>query len=497
MIDIFLVKLEPEYQSYKIAPPFGILYLASALEKENFKVKLYHNKGTPKNIKSLVEDILKNRPLFVGLSSLTGPSLIPTLTASQMIKKNSDIPVVWGGLHSTMLPEQTLENENIDIIVRGEGEVTVVELAKILSERGCNPYDLKNIKGIGYKKNGKIKVNPLRPFIKDLDNYSPAWHHIDIEKYFYKGKFFYSEFGSKLPGDKIAAVLTSRGCPWRCAFCYNQFVNNRNFRAHSAQKIVRDIKSLEENHEISALVFEDDNFFTDKNRALEIIKNIHTPFSTSIRANYIAQWGEEFVQELSKQNCIELRIGAESGSQRVLDIMQKDITVDDIYKTVRICKKFDINPITNFMVGVPGESESDVMKTFDLMDELEISGNIVNGPSFYFPYPGTPLFDTAVKKGFSPPKKIEDWGVQWGPSQPSTPFVDQKIKFAGYYRILAFRKEKSHLKFPFFVNFLKLIAKKRWEKRFFAVRLDYYIPKFILNVLKTLKLKNIARMIYD
>ncbi len=498
MVDIFLVKLEPEYQSYKIAPPFGILYLASALEKENFKVKLYHKKGTQKNIQLIVEDILKNRPLFVGFSSLTGPSLIPSLYASQMLKKKSNIPVVWGGLHPTMLPEQTLKNENIDLIVRGEGEVTVVELAKMLADKGFSLYDLSSIKGIGYKENGNIKINPSRPFITNLDNYFPAWHYIDIEKYFYNRRFFYSEFGSKLPGDKIAAIITSRGCPWRCTFCYNQFVNKRNFRAHSAQKVIQDINKLKKNHNISALVFEDDNFFTDKKRALEIIRNSNIPFSVSIRANYVAQWGEDFVQELSKHNCIELRIGAESGSQRVLDIMQKDITIEDIYKTVELCRKFNINPITNFMVGIPGESESDVMKTFDLMDKLEKAGNIVNGPSYYFPYPGTPLFDIAVKKGFFPPQKIETWDlVQWGPSQPSTPFITKKMKFAGYYRILALRKEKSRLKFPVFINFLKFIAKKRWEKRYFSFPLDYYIPKFLLSVLKTLKLKNITQMIYE
>ncbi len=494
---IFLIKLEPDYQSYKIAPPFGILYLAAALEKAGYPVKLFHCRGTPRNIKRIVDEIIQSSPLLVGFSSLTGEALLPSLAASTELKKRSSIPIVWGGLHATMLPEQTLRNDNIDFIVHGEGEVTLVELAERINRGELLPGSFRDIKGLGHKDRGKIVINPVRPFITNLDAYIPAWHHFDIEDYFYKGRQFYSEFGSSLPGDKIAALITSRGCPSRCGYCYNQFVNKRHFRAHSAEHVIRDVETLKKDHDISAVIFEDDNFFSDRERALKIVREINIPWSATIRADYVAKWGSDFVRTLKENLCVELRIGAESGSQKVLDIMRKDITLSDIRKTSELCRTFDLPALTNFMVGIPGETWEDDLQTFSLMDELEEKGNIVNGPTIFLPYPGTPLYTLAVEKGFVTPRDITEWGKNWGPTQPRTPFVDRRARFAGYYRVLALRKEEKNLKIPYFTRILKRIAKKRWEKRYFLFPLDYYIPRFFLRLLQSLKLKKIARMMYD
>lgn len=499
MADIYLIKLEPDYKGYKIAPPFGVLYLASALEKEGFTVKLYHERGTPENMRYIIDEILKRKPLFVGISTLTGLSLTPSIIVSKRIKRKSNIPVIWGGLHPTMLPEQTLNNENIDLVVLGEGEVTIVELTKALAEKGLEPDTLKDIKGIGYRENGHIKINPTRPIITNLDRYSPAWHLLDIEKYFYKGSYFYSHLGSSVSDYKIAGIITSRGCPGRCGYCYNQFVNKRTFRAHSAKKVIRDIESLRINYNVSAIVFEDDCLFTDKNRAIEIIREIQMPWSASIRAMYLARWGEEFIKELKTYNCVELRIGAESGSQRILDIMQKDIKVEDIYRSAELCLKYNISVLMGFMCGIPGETWSDMLKTFQLIDDLERMGaTVASGPALFCPYPGTPLYDLAKEKGFEPPQKIEDWAVNWdwGPRQPPLPFIDRRAKFVGYYRTIA-KKDVSSIRFPFFINILRTLAKKRWEKRFFRFPLDYYIPRFFLKLLESLGLRRITHSIYD
>jgi radical SAM superfamily enzyme YgiQ (UPF0313 family) len=149
------------------------------------------------------------------------------------------------------------------------------------------------------------------------------------------------------------------------------------------------------------------------------------------------------------------------------------------------------------MVGFPGELWSDIMMTLQVMDSLEDQGGVVNGPSLYLPYPGTPLFDSAVEKGFSPPHRMEDWGVQWGPKQPLTPFGDKRARFIGYYRTLAFRKNTSSLKFPLFAEVLKFLAQKRWKKRYFSLPLDYYIPRLAWSFLKTFGFKKIARALYD
>ncbi len=498
MTDVYLLKLEPESEGYKLAPPFSLLYLASALEKHDFRVKLYHEIGSHKNIASILEDIATHQPIFVGLSTMTGPSLIPTKIASQKIKENTKTPVVWGGLHPTMLPEQTLNNDFVDIVVLGEGEETVVELALALTEKEVTTRSVETIKSIGYKKNGKITMTPPRSYIGNLDDYSPAWQHLDITKYFYSGKFFLSDFGSSLPGERIASYISSRGCPWRCSYCYNQFVNKRTFRAHSAEKVISDIVHLKKTYGITAVVFEDDNFFTDRKRAIEILKNIGLPWSSSLRADHITKWGDDFLKELKRTQCQELRIGAESSCQRILDIMQKDISVADIYRSAELCKQNDINALYNFMIGMPGENWEEMLETFQTMDELEKMGEgvVVNGPSVFYPWPGTALYDTAIEHGFQVPAKMEDWAVGWGTKQPLAPYVDGRAKYVGFYRILAKRKDVESLKFPLFTKILRALARKRWENRFFRFPIDYILPNFFFKMLKALGLKKIAQALY-
>jgi len=121
VVDVILAKLDSEQVEYRMAPPFGILYLADALEKAGFDVRLFHKMGTEADILELVSLVSAERPIFVGFSTLTGPSIFPTAQASRAIKQASPVPVVWGGLHPTMLPEQSLRNDFVDIVAMGEG----------------------------------------------------------------------------------------------------------------------------------------------------------------------------------------------------------------------------------------------------------------------------------------------------------------------------------------------------------------------------------------
>jgi anaerobic magnesium-protoporphyrin IX monomethyl ester cyclase len=298
MADVILAKLDGEQKEYLMAPPFGILYLADALEKAGFDVRLFHEEGTEADVQALVSLVLDERPIFVGFSTLTGPMILPMARASRVIKQALPVPVVWGGLHPTMLPEQTLRNDFVDIVAIGEGEHTAVELAHVLREHGPGAEELAQVAGIAFKNGGQVVRTAARPFIQDLDQHRPAWHLVDIERYFRSGQHFYTDIGSQFWGEKIAAVFTSRGCPWRCAFCYNQFVNKRSFRAQSAQGVVDEIQEYKERYGVTAIIFEDDGFFTNRERALEIIRHIDVPWTSSIRADYLAKWGDGFVREL-------------------------------------------------------------------------------------------------------------------------------------------------------------------------------------------------------
>jgi len=236
-----------------------------------------------------------------------------------------------------MLPHQTLANPCVDFIVTGEGETPIVELLQTIVAKGTAAAAVRDIAAVGSKLDGQLHVNATPAKLPDLEELSPAWHLLPVERYLASGKYFYSSLGSRVNLDRVLGLITSRGCPWRCAYCYNQFASRRAFRGVSAAKISEEVRRLREQHGVSAVVFEDDCFFTDRERALTIVRSLGVPWSASIRANYLASWGEEFIRELEAHHCVELRIGAESGSPRVLKLMAKDITVDHIRRSVELC----------------------------------------------------------------------------------------------------------------------------------------------------------------
>ncbi len=495
---IYLIKPETERENFVMAPPLGILYLGGSLEKHGYPVRLIHERFSPVNEKKIVDEILAADPLFIGISTFTGPSLLPSLRLTRKIKKQSAIPVIWGGLHSTMLPEQTLQEESIDMAVRGEGEETIVRLADLIASGGNDPETLAAIPGLAYRNGVRIRINAMPPFIQDLDAYSPAWHLLENERYLSEGKYIYTALGSKLSGLKVATVMTSRGCPGRCGYCYNQFINKQTFRAHSVGFVVEHVRRLKTDHGVTGIIFEDDCLFTDRQRALAILRQLDVPWSSSIRADYLARWGDDFARALKELGCAEIRIGAESGSQETLDLMHKDIRREHIFRSVELCRKHDINVMMGFMIGVPGERWSEMRKTFDIIDEMEkMNVTVAAGPAFYFPYPGTPMFDEAVKGGFRPPASIQDWAIPWGPSQPLPRYTDPRARYAGYYRSMAMRQVAGSLRFPLLFKILQRLAGWRWQHRFFSIPLDYLIPRFFLRNLRKLRFKRMLASIYD
>ena len=416
MVDVILAKLETKKsirERRKFAPPFGILYIADALEKAGFQVILIHEEGTKNTIKTLVQLVLKENPIWVGFSTMTGPTIYPCLKASQALKEKTNVPIVWGGIHPTIVPEETLMDKSIDIVAIGEGEETSAEITQTLQKYGFNSEELIKIDGIAIKKDGNIYITKPRKFIMELDKFSPSWHHINMENYIYSDDYFqYSKSG----GNRVMAITTSRGCPWRCGYCYNQAVNKRVFRAHSVEKIVSQVKELKKKYRLTGIRFWDDNIFSNPDRALGIFQSINLPWISSIRANEIFNGGEGLVKKLSETNCRELNIGVESGSQRILDLVKKDITLGQVRWAARMCGKYKIKVCFGFMVGFPGETWSDICETLQFMEELEQMNeySIVRGLSVFTPLPKTPLLTLRLNWDLSRPIPLcNGAGTRW------------------------------------------------------------------------------------
>lgn len=381
----------PEYMK---VPPLNLLYLGDALKKAGYGVQVFH--CSSEEIEATAKRIASKDPLFVGITVLTGNQTRFSARMSREIRKLSDVPIVWGGVHPSLVPEQTLGEDYVDFIVMGEGEETIVELAKAIEKK----MEPKSVLGIGYKKNGKLHFTGQRPFIKDLDRYRADWELLDIRKYLM----------SLWDCRRVIKFITSRGCPYNCAFCYNLRFNRRTWRCHSKEFAISEIQKLKDQYGIDGIGFYDDNFFSNPKRALEILTAIDLPWEVGTNIRDITK---PLLDRFSRIQCKELFFGLESGSDRMLELINKQFRARDIVDGISLLSKYrEIAISASFLIGLPTETWEEVRKTIKVILKLsEIHPKIGYTIGMYLPYPGTDLYDLAVRRGFRPPKRTEDWHI--------------------------------------------------------------------------------------
>jgi len=374
------------------APPLGILYVGTALKRAGLDVEVLH--FSPEEIPEYARRIAAKNPTFVGISAFTCNQTQFSARFSREMKKVSDTPVVWGGIHATMVPEETLREEYVDLVVMGEGELTAVELADAL-EHG---KDLEDVRSIGFKKDGELILNGPRPLIDNLDDYRIDWDLVDVERY------LVPTWGCK----KVINYITSRGCPHRCGFCYSLKFSQGRWRAHSKELVISEIQRLKEEHGLDGIRFYDDNFFANKKRAIEILEAIDLPWEGQLRIGYLT---DDLARKIRDTKCQGIAFGLESGNDRILKLIQKDQTVDDIKKGITILSKYPEVRVENCVIlGNPTETKEEIRNTINLCLELwKIHPRATFSVGTYMPYPGVPLYDSVVEAGFQPPKRTEDW----------------------------------------------------------------------------------------
>lgn len=402
MADVILFRPIPDpLSSYVYCAPWSSLYAASFLVKEGYDVKIIDEWTEPVKWKDILIKDLKKNPICAGASVLTGYPIKGSLEFSKIVKENSDIPVVWGGTHPSIFPEQTLEDPLIDIVVKGEGEITFLELVKNLEK----DKNLSGIKGVWYKKDGKIIPNPDREPI-DINTIEVPYHLINVEDYILK-------HGKKVrESERSFDVFSSRGCPHRCAFCYRL---DRGWRPLKAERVVKEIAFLAEKYKIDAISFKDDNFFVDAKRVGEICNGLtkgktDIKWRSNCRANYFAKYSDEFIDVLVKSGCTKVTFGIETGSPKIMELINKDVTYDDVMKTSEKMKKHNIDVGYYFVVGFPHETKEDMVLTYKLMKKLLDENKSAETYLFrYTPYPGTTFYEETIKLGFEPPKTLRGW----------------------------------------------------------------------------------------
>jgi radical SAM superfamily enzyme YgiQ (UPF0313 family) len=411
--------------------------------------------------------------VFIGISTLTGKQLKFALEVSNYIKlKFPDTKIVWGGIHASLCPEQSLKNKSVDFIVKGEGEQTSLELANAL----VNKESFKKIKGLFYKDSkGKIIKNVDRPFI-NLDNLPELPYFLfDLDRAKTSlGHFPYN---------------SSRGCPHHCKFCYNLEFNKRQWRARSTERVLEDLKKIIELTKVRGIEFTEDEFFVDSKRVRKIAEgliknNIKIKWTTSCRFNYFSKYDDDFIKLLKQSGCDMLMFGAESGSERMLKLIHKDITIEEILITIKKCKKHGIIPVISFICGFPKETKRDILKTLHLIDKIyKLNPNSqVNGMFGFTPYPETPLFKELFSLGVKLPVSTNEWinydfsefGIQTWFDKKYRAWIETISAVVRFNYFNQSKKVYENLKskwhyIPYFIfnGIYRLSAKLRWKSRFF------------------------------
>jgi len=418
--------------------PLGLISLGAYI-RNDFDVKIVDLRFlSPEKLLTLVKEA---RPLAVCFSMLTGSCILQILSVSRQIKAiDQQIKIIVGGIHPTFFPAQTVTHPLIDFAVINEGEKVLLELLVSLEKN----EDFFQIEGLAWKdKKGQVMINePAKTFLDMNLLPLPAWDLIEVEQYTKKL--------SKNPGEKVLDFYTSKGCPFPCSFCYNLRFNRRSWRARSAERAVEEMEMLYKKYGVNYFIIHDDNFVTDKNRALkfsELVKSrgMKVRYSIDSRIDY---FDYDFLKNLKESGLCELRVGCESGSNRVLqEVVQKGITAEQIVEAVEIAKSLDLKLILSFVIGWPTETKIERQATIDLIMKLQkIHPRTAIYPLWiYIPYAGTPLFDQAVDLGFKAPQNLEEWGNYfWGKAH--IPWLDNRREYEIIHELSPFAWYNKKLK---------------------------------------------------
>ena len=401
---------EPLSPKRKYEFPLSLVSLAPNLLKKNFRVHLFDERVQLK-CRHQIEALLPDTICF-GVSSMTGFQILRAIEMVKFVRNRSSVPIVWGGWHVTLLPDQSVRSKHVDYIVRGQGEATFSELTEVLANGAL--ADLKNVPGITYKKDGEIVQTPSRPLIQMNDLEPMPYSFLDIRRY-----------------RKYHSYLSSIGCPMHCGFCADSAVYHGKWSPLEPTRVVEELEYLINRRTRNQVIFFiDSNFFVNRRRVEEICelilkRGMKFKWFPLGHPRQMARCDDHFFELLHRTGCYRLLIGAESGSQAVLDYIRKEATVEDNYTFVRKAARAGIQPNLSMMCGFPAAPEDDLRATITFMNEAKRICPTTKIKLFFFtPYPGSPLYEQVLKHGYKPPNSLEEWS-RYTLRKLNMPYLDQ------------------------------------------------------------------------
>ncbi len=389
----------PSFASTEATAPLGLLAVASPLLRAGYSIRLIDSTITPNYKKRVLEEV--EDAICLCISLVTGPMIRETVEIARAIKAwKPDFPVVLGGWHPSLLPKQTLEADYIDIVVRGQGEDTLLEIVQHLESHSA--MDL--VAGIGFKRDGKLHFTAERPLKPIVDLPPKAYQLADFDAY------------ERICGRRWAMYTSSLACPFNCSYCTNGGVYGRKWNALPAEQFVEETVDLTRRYNLEMLWVVDDNFLVDLDRARLIAEGLvreNAQFKWSIQAttNLTARLSLQDLKLLRRSGLHQVCQGVDSGSPKILKLMNKTFQdFDDIYACAGRCLQAGIRPSFNIIFAYPGEGLVELRQTISfIMDVCRRFPGAEFWTNIFTPYPGSPIMERAEEIGIQVPSSLEGW----------------------------------------------------------------------------------------
>lgn len=412
-------------------PPLGLLYIAAVLEKDGHEVRVVPTDILEWSWSRIRDEIRLFRADVIGVTATTENRFQSFRLIKEAKKAHPKALTVLGGPHASMAGEDCLEHiQELDIVVKGEGEMTMLELCQEF-ERDRDLPNLHTIAGLVMRDNDKIQSTPLRMPIQDLDSLPyPAFHLVPFEKY---------NFVFEVPGEgKLPAInmMTSRGCPFNCSFCATPINWGRTVRMRSPQNVIKEIEFLKDKYNIQVIFFFDDTFNANPKRAehicdLIIERNLNIYWKCDVRMDILQR---PLLTKMKRAGLFHLSFGLEAGSERIRnDIVNKKVDLKDFQHMVEWCQELDVIPNAFFIFSHPTETWEEAQETIQIIEmyKEKIEGSV----AILHIYPGTPLEKQAKEQGILP--KDFSWTVKHPPhiitlptAQGDVPLYVDKLTWA-------------------------------------------------------------------
>ena len=404
----------PSYYSDEAAPPLALIHLAAPLVARGHEVRIVDSAVEPQPVRAVLQAL--DGACALGISMVTGPMITQGAAVAEAVRaERPDVPIVAGGWHPSILPEQTLASGLFDAVVKGQGEITLLEIVERWDK---GERDLGGVAGSYFLKGRDVVANLPRGYTDINALPRRPFEIVDFEAY-----------AKKCNGFRWLLYCSSHGCPWDCSYCSNASVYGRNWKPLDPARTVEEMGDLARRYGLQVIDIIDDNYLVRKDRSLEIADRLLT---RGVDVGYFIQTRTDQVDRLSDAELRLLRrsglrrifFGIESGSPRVLRTVNKRLDLETAYRTAARCHETGIEASFNLIFGLPGEEAEDLRDTLRMVDTIgQRNPDAAFFTNIFSPYPGSPIFPEAIRRGVREPESLQEW-AEFHPKIQRLPWLD-------------------------------------------------------------------------